>query len=59
MLRKTLRTMTSDDCTSCRLCEPACPEDIPILKLAAALENQLAVIEAAQAGDVRGALTEG
>jgi succinate dehydrogenase/fumarate reductase-like Fe-S protein len=55
---QTLSTMTSDTCTSCRLCEPACPEDIPILTLAAALDAQRDVIERARAGDVRLALPE-
>jgi succinate dehydrogenase/fumarate reductase-like Fe-S protein len=50
--KATLAILTSETCTSCRRCEPACPEDIPIVDLAAHLQAQLDVVDAARAGRV-------
>lgn len=46
----TFRTMTEPDCEACRACEAACPEDIPILRLAAGFLAQLHIIEEARRG---------
>lgn len=48
----TFRKMTEPSCDACRACEAACPEDIPLLSLAALYLDQLAIIEdARRAGD--------
>jgi predicted aldo/keto reductase-like oxidoreductase len=46
----TLRVLNGDPCTACRKCDAACPERIPIAKLAAVYEEQRAIIEGARAG---------
>lgn len=44
----TLRLMVGDDCRACRACARACPEGIPILRLAELLLGQHAAIEGAR-----------
>jgi succinate dehydrogenase/fumarate reductase-like Fe-S protein len=46
----TLRTMAGPACEGCRLCDEACPEDIPLVDLARLLVEQLDVIERAKSG---------
>ncbi len=49
-LRGTLAVLNGSTCSGCRACDAACPEQIPIAKLAAALEEQRAIIERARQG---------
>lgn len=44
----TLRTMVGATCASCRACDAACPEGIPVTRLAEVLLGQLACIEGAK-----------
>jgi formate hydrogenlyase subunit 6/NADH:ubiquinone oxidoreductase subunit I len=46
----TLRVLNGAPCNTCRKCDAACPEHIPIAKLAEVYEQQRAIIEGARAG---------
>jgi ferredoxin len=48
-VRETLRILNGPLCADCRACDAACPERIPITAIAAALAEQLEVIDGARA----------
>ena len=47
-VESTLRTLLGPTCSSCRACDIACPERIPVTRLAEVLLGQLATIESAK-----------
>lgn len=51
-LRATLDALNGPGCQACRACDRACPEQIPIARLAAALEEQRVVVERARGGQL-------
>jgi succinate dehydrogenase/fumarate reductase-like Fe-S protein len=51
-VKDALRVLTSPSCADCQKCEAACPEGIPILAIAAALQAQAVVVKEAVAGQV-------
>lgn len=50
-VREAIELLGSETCTECQRCEVACPEDIPILEVAAVMAEQLAVIDEAVAAE--------
>ncbi len=51
-LKGTLAALNGQVCGGCRACDAACPEQIPIAKLAATLEEQRVIIERARQGQM-------
>jgi succinate dehydrogenase/fumarate reductase-like Fe-S protein len=51
-LKGTLEALTGPTCAACKQCDAACPERIPITKIAEVLEAQRIVIEKAQKGEL-------
>lgn len=51
-LRATLDALNGPGCQACRACDAACPERIPIARLASALEEQRIVVERARRGQL-------
>lgn len=52
----TFQKMSEPDCAACRACEVACPEDIPLLRVAEGCLAQLHIIEEARSGGERQSL---
>lgn len=51
-VKVTLDVLNGPLCEGCRACDAACPERIPIAKLAAVYEEQRAVVERARQGQI-------
>jgi succinate dehydrogenase/fumarate reductase-like Fe-S protein len=51
-IKGTLATLTGPVCAGCKACDAACPERIPITKLAAVFEEQRLVVERARKGEL-------
>jgi formate hydrogenlyase subunit 6/NADH:ubiquinone oxidoreductase subunit I len=51
-VKRTLEILNSPLCQGCRACDAACPERIPIARVAAALESQRVVVERARQGQL-------
>jgi ferredoxin len=49
-VRDTLQTLNGAPCDSCRRCDAACPERIPIAQLAVVLQEQRVIVERARQG---------